>query len=72
MKRIGCIAAREFLATVMTRGFVIGVLLLPGADRAVAFTLGPRLMNQRSAQVARPDRDRRSDRPRRARAARGR
>ena len=50
MKRIGHIAAREFLATVLTRGFVIGVLVLP-ALLAVAFTIGPRLLNQRSAPV---------------------
>jgi ABC-2 type transport system permease protein len=50
MKRIGRIAVREFLATVLTRGFVIGVLLLPGL-LAIAFTLGPRLLNQGSAVV---------------------
>src|SRR5437868_311497 len=50
MKRIGRIAAREFLATVLTRGFVIGVLLLPGL-LAVAFALGPRLLNQRGGVV---------------------
>ena len=50
MKRIGYIAGREFLGTVMTRGFVIGVLVLP-AMLAVAFTLGPRLLNQRQAPV---------------------
>jgi len=36
--------------TVMTRGFLIGVLILP-ALLALAFTLGPRLLNQRSAPV---------------------
>ena len=50
MKRIARIAAREFLATVLTRGFVIGVLLLPGL-LAIAFALGPRLLNQGSAVV---------------------
>ena len=50
MKRIGYIAGREFLATVLTRGFLIGVLLLP-LLLALTFTLGPRLMNQRSAPV---------------------
>ena len=48
IKRIGYIAGRDFLATVMTRGFVIGVLLLP-ALLAIAFTAGPRLMSQRGA-----------------------
>jgi ABC-2 type transport system permease protein len=50
MKRIGYIAGREFLATVMTRGFVIGVLVFP-ALLALAFTVGPRLLNQRGAPV---------------------
>ena len=50
MKRIAAIAVRDFVATVMTRGFVIAVLLLPGLI-ALSLTLGPRLMNQRSEQV---------------------
>ena len=50
MRRIGCVAKREFLGTVMTRGFIMGVLAFP-AMLAVSFTLLPRLMNQRSAQV---------------------
>jgi ABC-2 type transport system permease protein len=50
MRRIGYIAAREFVATVATRGFIIGILFMP-ALMAFAFTLGPRLMNQRSAPV---------------------
>lgn len=50
MRRIGLIAAREFLATVATRGFIVGVLIMP-AMLALAFSVGPRLMNQRSAPV---------------------
>jgi len=50
MRRIGLIAEREFLGTVLTRGFIVGVLVLP-ALLALAFALGPRVMNQRSAQV---------------------
>lgn len=50
MRRIGHIAVREFLGTVMTRGFVIGVLVLP-AILALTFTLGPRLLNQRQVPV---------------------
>ena len=50
MKRIGYIAGRDFLATVMTRGFVIGVLLLP-ALLALAFAAGPRLFNQPGAST---------------------
>jgi ABC-2 type transport system permease protein len=50
MRRIRDIAIREFLATVLTRGFVVGVLLLPGLI-ALSVVVGPRLMNQRSEQV---------------------
>lgn len=50
MKRIGCIATRDFISTVMTRGFVIAVLLFP-ALTATAVALIPRLLNQRSEQV---------------------
>jgi ABC-2 type transport system permease protein len=50
MKRIGYIAGREFLSTVMTRGFVIGVLLMP-ALLALLLTVGPRILNQRTAPV---------------------
>jgi ABC-type Na+ efflux pump permease subunit len=50
MRKIGLIAAREFLATVATRGFIVGVLLMP-ALLALAFSVGPRIMNQRSATV---------------------
>jgi ABC-2 type transport system permease protein len=50
MRRIGLIASREFLATVVTRGFLFGVLLLP-VLLAVTFTVAPRIMNQRSEPV---------------------
>jgi ABC-2 type transport system permease protein len=50
MRRIGLIAEREFLGTVLTPGFIVGVLVLP-AVIALTFALGPRLMNQRSAPV---------------------
>ncbi len=50
MKRIGFIAVREFLATVATRGFLLGVLIMP-AIMTIAVTVGPRLMNQRTAPV---------------------
>ncbi len=48
MKKIGYIAAREFLATVLTKGFLIGVLMTP-ALLAIAFAIAPRLMNQRGS-----------------------
>ena len=50
MKRIGLIAAREFLGTVMTRGFIVGALLLP-VIVAMTFAIAPRLINQRTPQV---------------------
>jgi ABC-2 type transport system permease protein len=50
MRRIGCIAVREFLGTVLTRGFIVGVLIFP-ALLAVSFVIGPRLINQGPPQV---------------------
>ncbi|MGB7220247.1 MAG: ABC transporter permease [Vicinamibacterales bacterium] len=50
MRRIGFIAAREFLATVATRGFLLGVLVMP-AMMTLAVAGIPRLMNQRTAPV---------------------
>jgi ABC-2 type transport system permease protein len=49
MTRVLAIARREFLATVTTRGFVIGLLLVP-AIMSVASALVPRLIVPRSAQ----------------------
>jgi len=50
MRRIGYIALREFLATVATRGFIVGLLVMP-AMLVVAFAVAPRLMAQRGQQV---------------------
>jgi ABC-type Na+ efflux pump permease subunit len=50
MTKILHIARREFLATVMTRGFLIGLLLMP-AILAIAFTFGPRLMTQQTHTI---------------------
>ena len=47
MKKIGHIAAREFLTTVMTRGFLIGLLLMPALITLMVI-LGPRLFSQRN------------------------
>jgi ABC-2 type transport system permease protein len=44
------IARREFLATVMTRGFLIGLLVMP-AVLAIAFAVGPRLMTQQTHAI---------------------
>jgi ABC-type Na+ efflux pump permease subunit len=51
MKKILVIAWREFLATAMTRGFLVGILL-PPAIMTVALTLLPILMNQKPPSVA--------------------
>jgi ABC-type Na+ efflux pump permease subunit len=50
MRRIGHIAVREFVATVATRGFIVGLLVMP-AMMAATFALVPRLMAQRGVQV---------------------
>jgi ABC-2 type transport system permease protein len=50
LERIGTIATREFLATVLTRGFVFGVLLFPVLT-VITLAIGPRLINQRGAPV---------------------
>lgn len=49
-KRIGLVAKRDFLATVTTKGFVVGLLIFP-AMIALAFLVGPRFMSARSPQV---------------------
>src|SRR3954469_17908618 len=50
VRTIGLIAGREFVATVSTRGFIVGVAIAP-ALLALAFTAGPRLMTQRGRPV---------------------
>ena len=50
MTKIFHIARREFFATVMTRGFLIGLLMMP-AVLAIAFAVGPRLMTQQTRPV---------------------
>jgi ABC-2 type transport system permease protein len=49
-RRIGLIAAREFLTTIGNKGFLIGLLVMP-AVFALAAVLAPRIMNARSPQV---------------------
>lgn len=51
LSKVWQVAAREFLATVSTRAFVVGLLVMP-AMMAVAFALIPRLMNQRGRPIA--------------------
>jgi ABC-2 type transport system permease protein len=50
VKRIGYIASREFIATVATKGFIVGVLVMP-VMLTIVFAVTPRLMNQRGVQV---------------------
>jgi ABC-2 type transport system permease protein len=50
MKKIGHIAARDFLATVGTRGFIFGLLVVP-ASIALVISLSPRLFRPRDFQV---------------------
>lgn len=50
MKKIACIAVREFLATVATRGFIIGLLIVP-AIMTAGVALVPRLLLPRTPQV---------------------
>jgi len=50
MTKILHIARREFVATVMTRGFMIGLLLMP-VLLALGFAVGPKLMAQQTKPV---------------------
>jgi ABC-2 type transport system permease protein len=50
MKRILLVAQREFLATVGTKGFIIGLLMMPALFLLFA-VFGPRIINSRSPQV---------------------
>jgi len=50
MKRVWLVAQREFLAAVMNKGFVIGLLVMP-AMVAVAVTVVPRLMRTQGSQI---------------------
>ena len=50
MKKIGLIAAREFVTTVTTTGFLIGLLIMPALFALVGL-LAPRILNARSPQV---------------------
>jgi ABC-2 type transport system permease protein len=50
MKKIGLVAQREFLATVSTKGFIVGLLIVP-ALIGLAALIGPRIINAQSPQV---------------------
>ena len=47
MTRILLVAQRDFLSTVSTKGFIIGLLIMPALVALVA-VVGPRLMNNRT------------------------
>jgi ABC-2 type transport system permease protein len=50
MKKIGHIAMREFVATVATKGFIVGLLLMPAVGTLLAIA-APRLFGPRSFPV---------------------
>jgi ABC-2 type transport system permease protein len=50
MRRVWLVAQREFLAAVMNKGFVIGLLLMP-AMVAVLIMVMPRLMSNQGSQI---------------------
>ena len=49
-KRVGLIAAREFQAAVMNKGFVIGLLIMPLMVGVIAVVF-PRVMSNRAQGV---------------------
>jgi ABC-2 type transport system permease protein len=50
MRRIGLIAARDFLSTVGNKGFLIGLLIFPALMLGV-ISLAPRILNSQSPQI---------------------
>lgn len=52
LAKIGLVAKRDFLATVGTKGFIFGLLIMPALFALIA-VLAPRLMNAASAPPAR-------------------
>jgi ABC-2 type transport system permease protein len=50
MRRIGLIAAREFITTVGNKGFLIGLLIMPAIFALLAL-IGPRIIGARAPQV---------------------
>lgn len=50
MRKIACIAGRDFVATVTTRGFIVGLLIFP-ALITLGVIAGPRLLSQRGFSV---------------------
>lgn len=50
LNKVGWVARREFVATVMTRSFVVGVLVLPAIIGLMTFVM-PRMMDERAPRV---------------------
>lgn len=50
MKKVMWVARREFIATVVTKGFIIGVLILPLTIAVLAVVM-PRMMDERAPRV---------------------
>jgi ABC-2 type transport system permease protein len=50
IKKIGLIAAREFIVSITNKGLLIGLVMMPALVTVVA-VLGPRVFNSRSPQV---------------------
>jgi hypothetical protein len=50
MRRIGLVAGREFMAAVMNKGFVIGLLIMPAIIAAMVAVF-PRVLRQGSAAI---------------------
>ena len=50
IRRVGLVAGREFIAAVMNKGFVIGLLLMP-AIVAALFVVFPRVVSTRAQGV---------------------
>ena len=61
MSKVWQIAVREFVATVFTKAFIIGLLIFPTIVGARWSLFGPRLFGDRNFTVAGADRRRRSD-----------
>ena len=60
MNKVWQIAVREFVATVFTKGFIIGLMIFPTIG-ALMVVFGPRLFGNRESHGRGGDRRRRSD-----------
>jgi len=51
LRRIGLVAARDYKATITSRGFLVGLLIMP-ALAVILLVLIPRILNSRSPDIA--------------------